>query len=69
MPLVRLAISKNKQVQRPSRRKINKKILERIAELTAQEQACDRSTHNGAYLSSLAIARIDELHWVLRELA
>lgn len=69
MPLVRMAISHNKPDQRPSRRKINKKILERIAVLRAQEEKCDRSTHDGAYLSALALARIDELYWVLQDLA
>lgn len=66
MPFVRLAISKNRQPQRPSRREITKKILERIAELTAQEKTYDRSSHDGAYLSALATARIEELHWVMR---
>lgn len=69
MPLVRMAISHNKPDQRPSRRKINKKILERIAALREQEQKCDRSTHDGSYLSALISARIDELHGVLKELA
>lgn len=49
------------------RRKTDAEILDRIATLTAQEKTCDRSSQTGAYLSALAVARIDELQWVLGE--